>query len=330
MVAGKKVLVTGAPGWLGDSLVKELLKKKFDVRCLVLEGMNAEHLKNMGVEIVRGDLTKKESLKDSTKGIDIVFHCAGIIHPKNIKQLYLLNYEGTKNILDESINSGVKKFVYVSSNSPMGTNKRRHKLMKEDDKYNPYKHYGKSKMLAEDYVNKAHKEGKIDVTIIRPCWFYGPNQPLRQTTFFKMIKKGNPIVFGDGNNLRSMAYIDNVIQGLLLAATKKEASGQTYWIADERPYSTLEIYETIAEILGIKLKPRHLPKLSSSCCRLVDGILQGCGLYNKEIHVAGEMDQDIACSIEKAKKELGYNPKVSLKEGMEKSIAWCREQGVDI
>jgi len=120
-------------------------------------------------------------------------------------------------------------------------------LFNENHPYNPYKNYGKSKMLAEKYVNRMFREGKINTTIIRPCWFYGPNQPLRQTTFFKMIKKGNPLVFGDGNNLRSMSYVDNIVQAMILASQSEKANGQTYWIADERPYPTIEIYQTVAD-----------------------------------------------------------------------------------
>ncbi|MFZ5955055.1 MAG: NAD-dependent epimerase/dehydratase family protein [Nanoarchaeota archaeon] len=325
-----EVLVTGAPGWLGTSLVEELVKKRFKVRCLVLEGLDSSYLEKLGAVVIKGNVLNRETLDKATKGVDIVFHCAGIIHPKKIKELYQVNYFGTKNLLDSAIDSGVKKFILVSSNSPMGCNEYREILFKEDDPYNPYKNYGKSKMLAEKYANYMFKEGKIDVTIIRPCWFYGPNQPLRQTTFFKMIKKGNPIVFGDGQNLRSMSYVDNIVQGLILAAESKKSSGQTYWIADSKPYSTLEIYGTIADLLNVKLKPRFVPGLMSTMCEISDGILQGTGLYIKEIHVAGEMNKNIACSIEKARKELGYNPKIDLREGMKRSIEWCRKQGVEI
>jgi len=325
-----KVLVTGAPGWLGDSLVKNLVDKGFKVRCLVLQGLDYSHLEKLGAEIVIGDVTKKDTLKGIADGIDIVFHCVGIIHPKKIRQLYDLNYLGTKNMIDSAIESKAKRFVFVSSNSPMGVNKNREILLDESAPYKPYKNYGKSKMLAEIYVNKMFEHGKIDTTIVRPCWFYGPNQPLRQTTFFNMIKKGNPIIFGDGKNLRSMTYIDNAVKGLILAGTKKQAIGQTYWIADKKPYSTIEIYKTIAEILGVELKPRFVPKLVSTFFGLADDILQAFGFYKQEFHVAGEMDKDIACSIKKAEKELGYNPRASLKQGMEESIKWCRSQGVDI
>jgi len=324
-----KVLVTGAPGWLGNSLVEELIRKRHKVKCLVLEGLDASVLEKMGAKIIRGDLTKKNSLKDVCEDVNIVFHCAGIIHPKKIKELYELNYYGTVNILNEAIDSGVKRFVFVSSNSPFGFSKDR-ELFNENSPYRPYMTYGRSKMFAEMYVNKKFKEGKIDITIVRPCWFYGPNQPLRQTTFFNMIKKGNPIVFGDGSNLRSMTYIDNAVHGIILAGEKKRAIGETYWIADKRPYLTIEVYQTIADIFEVELKPRYVPNLVSFMCRIVDAMIQSIGFYKQEIHVAGEMNKNIACSIEKAEKELGYKPKVSLKEGMEKSIKWLREKGVDI
>jgi len=325
-----KALVTGAPGWLGDRLVEHLVSQKNKVVCYVLKGSDVSKLKKLGVEIVWGDVMTGENLDRAMKGVEVVFHCAGLIHAKKVKDLYRVNVTGTQNVLDAAIKASVKKFIHISSNSPMGTNKQRDRLMKEDDPYRPYKNYGKSKMLAEQIVNKAYKEGKLDTTIIRPCWFYGPGQPPRQTTFFKMIKKGNPLMFGDGKNLRSMSYVDNIVEAMLLAVKSKKSSGQTYWIADEKPYSTVEIYETIADLFDVKLKPRYLPNIVPELFEIADDVLQAMGMYIKEVHVAGEMNKDIACSVEKAKKELGYKPKVSLKEGMKRSIEWCRAQGMDV
>jgi nucleoside-diphosphate-sugar epimerase len=325
------VLVTGAPGWLGTRLVEILCERGREVKCLVLPQTDKAILEKMGAQVVMGDLLKPNSLSNVCARVDTVFHCAGIIHPKRIKDLYLSNVFGTENILHEAINSGVSRFIYVSSNSVGGVNISREELMDELDLPRPYMHYGLSKYRAEQLVNKAFSEGKVKTTIIRPCWFYGIRQPERQTTFFRMIKKGNPIVFGDGNSLRSMSYIDNLVEALILAADKDIAAGKTYWIADERPYSVIEIYKVIAKLLGVsEFKPMFVPSLVSGCCRLADALIQGCGCYIKEIHVAGEMDRDIACSIEKAKKELGYEPKISLEEGMRRSIEWCRVNGIKI
>ncbi len=201
--------------------------------------------------------------------------------------------------------------------------------MKETDEPRPYLNYGKSKYYAECIVKSFQETGKMETVILRPCWFYGPNQPKRQTKFFQMILKGNPLVFGDGMNLRSMSYVDNTSAAMILAAERKEAVGATYWIADARPYSTLEIYQTVAELLEVKdFRPRFLPGFSSEIFTLADKTFQALGMYQTEAHVAGEMNKDIACSIAKARLELGYQPKIELKEGMRRSIEWCRMKGL--
>jgi len=332
-----KVLLTGIPGWLGHRFLEILVKgfrgeapiNDWSIRCLVLQGMDTSFIRALSedkqIEIVPADLTKKETLKKAVQEIDIVFHMAGVIHPKKIKDLYALNTQGTLNLISEAFYAGVKRFIHISSNSVGGTNARGDILMKEEDQPHPYMNYGKSKYYAECAVKNFQEEGKIETVILRPCWFYGPHQPPRQTRLFRMIQKGNPLVFGNGLNLRSLSYVDNTAQAMLLAATKKEAAGQTYWIADAKAYTTLEIYQAIAEALEVKhFKPRFLPNFSSEIFLMADKIIQGLGQYIPEIHVAGEMNKNIACSIEKARRELSYNPSIELEEGMRRSIDYCR------
>jgi len=222
--------------------------------------------------------------------------------------------------------NNVKRIIYISSNSAVGYSKEK-TLMDEGTFREPYMSYGKSKWLAEEYVRGYWESRKIEGIILNPCWYYGPNQPERQTKLFKMIKSGRPIVFGDGRNLRSMTYIDNLIDAIFLAA-ESDTWNTTYWIADERPYTTIEIYETIAELLGVDIKPIHIPSFTSSAFRLLDRVLQKVGIYSSYIHVAGEMTLNIACDISKAKRELGYEPKISLREGMYESIKWCKRKNL--
>ena len=323
-----KTLVTGAPGWLGTRLVEVLREKNYDVHCLVLKGMDTSSLEKLPLKLFEGNITDKSSLLNATKNIDTIVHCAGIIHPKKIKDFFSINTRGTKNLLEAAVSNNVKKFIYVSSNSAQGTNINRETLMTEYMPCNPYMFYGQSKFLAEQIVNEFYLKHNIDTVIIRPCWYYGPRQPERQTKLMNMIKSGHPMIFGDGKNLRSMSYIDNVIDGILLAISKENAIGKTYWIADERPYTTLEIYEAIAEALGVNLKPRFVPGIISSTLKRLDAFLQRMNIYSMNIHVGGEMIQNIACSIERAKKELGYKPKIGLKEGMHKSVEWAKENGL--
>jgi nucleoside-diphosphate-sugar epimerase len=331
-------LVTGAPGWLGTSLVSalrsgaELPAMKVAprrVRCVVQPGVDTTPLKQLGrdVEIVQVDLRDRRQLEAVCRDAVNVFHCAGIIHPKRIQELYDTNVAGTKNLLDSAIAAQAKRFILVSSNSPAGLNISPAVLMREDDPPRPYLNYGLSKLQAEWLVGQAQRAGKIECVILRPCWFYGPNQPARQSKFFRMIKGGKPIIIGRGDNLRSMTYVDNAVQGLLLAAEVDAAVGRTFWIADKRPYSFIEIIETVARILDVPSRPRYLPAFGSDVARFIDSLMQMTGFYNQEIHVAGELAASIAVSIEQACEVLGYQPQVELEEGMRRSIAWCRANG---
>lgn len=332
-------VVTGVPGWLGTSLVEALAKgAKFRsitteprrVRCVVQPGSDTTPLEKLGekVEIVHADLRDPRAVADVCRGAGTVFHAAGIIHPRRVQELYDINVQGTQNILKAAIEAKARRFIFVSSNSPAGLNDTPGRLMNEDDPPRPYLNYGLSKLQSEWLVNDAHRQGQIEGVILRPCWFYGPNQPRRQSRFFSMIKKGNPIVIGRGDNLRSMSYVDNTVQGLLLADAVEKAAGHTYWITDRRPYSFIEIINTVANVLGVQVRPRYLPGFGSDVARLVDSLLQMGGLYNQEIHVAGELAASIAVSIDRARRDLGYDPEIELEEGMRRSIEWCRANGV--
>jgi nucleoside-diphosphate-sugar epimerase len=335
-----RTLVTGAPGWLGTSLVEALargfragpvLHAAEPVRVLALPDSDTAPLERLGdVEVVRADLCDEQLPATLLSGIDTVFHSAGVVHPRRIRDLYRVNVQGTRHLLDAAIAAHVRRFVYVSSNSPAGLNLDPQRPMREDDAPRPYLNYGRSKRRAEELVLEEHARGSIEGVIVRPCWFYGPNQPLRQSTFFKMIKQGKPLVFGKGDNLRSMSYVDNIVQGLLLARSVGQAAGQTYWMADRRPYRFLEILETVARLLDVSIEPRHLPAVTSTVARVVDSMLQAVGMYNQYVHVAGEYAASIAVSIDKAQRELGYEPEIELEEGMRRSIDWCRSMGVDI
>lgn len=321
-----KVLVTGAPGWLGTRFVKRLVGEGYDVRCLVHPQVDSGVLAK-GVETIKKDITEPMYWYDLTRDVDIVFHIAGVIHPKRTKDFMDVNYYGTSWLLHSCSVTGIKRFIYISSNSIAGTNIDKIPF-NEYNSSKPYMKYGLSKYKAEQSVRNY--SNIFDTVTIRPCWFYGPNPPKRMIKLFNMIKKGKPIIFGDGNNLRSMTYIDNLIEALLLVMKSRKAKNKTYWIADERPYSTNEIYSTIADLLEVDKedwKPRHIPKIISDGLMITDSILQKLGLYNSYIHVGGEMSRDIFCSIEKAKRELGYNPKISLREGMENTIKDCEKNG---
>jgi nucleoside-diphosphate-sugar epimerase len=341
-------LVTGAPGWLGTRLVATLVKGLPDVpalagptgrrvRCLVLRGSDVAGLKALGdrIEIAEGDLSDAPSVEAfvaSAEGATL-FHAAGVIHPtRGVRQLFEVNAEGTRRLVESARRGKVRRMVHVSSNSPIGCNPRSDHEFDESAPYDPYMGYGKSKMIGEQLVRAANGDG-FETIVIRPPWFYGPGQPPRQALFFTMIKDGKAPLVGPGDNRRSMAYVDNICQGLLLCERVEQARGEVYWIADRRPYPMTEILDTIERVLerDFQVKVAHkrmrLPGFASGVAWLVDGLLQSMGLYHQKIHVLSEMNKTIACSIAKAERELGYDPKVDLEEGMRRSIRWMLDHG---
>ncbi len=338
-------VITGAAGWLGTALTHALAlpggawSRSGRIRTLVRNRVEGDRLVALGsaVEPVIGDLLDPGSLAGLFEGLngDIdVLHTAGIIHPPRVADFYRVNLDGTRTMLDLSTRHGVRRFVHVSSNSPFGTNSHPEDRFRNDEPYHPYYGYGTSKMQAELAVFEAAAAG-LDAVLVRPPWFYGPHQPPRQTTFFKMVRAGRFPVFAGGNQSRSMVYIDNLVQGLLRAELVATPAGSAWWIADERPYTVEEIVETVGRALvdeGFEVRPNRLrvPDIVARAAEFADATLQRAGRYHQQIHVLGEMNKNIACDISVARGDLGYAPDVSLYDGMRNSIRWCAEQGLDL
>jgi nucleoside-diphosphate-sugar epimerase len=335
----KKIFLTGANGWLGGRILRFLQKtQNTPIVCLVPPGQPTQTLQKLGGEIFPGDLLNPREVNQflSSGEESLVIHTAGIIHPPGRTTWFdRINYEGTQTLLNAATQQGCRRFIALSSNSPCGTNASPEETFSENSPYHPYMGYGKSKHKMELMLLQAmNQKNSPEITIIRAPWFYGPGQPPRQTAFFQMIQRGAFPLMGQGLNKRSMVYVDNLAQGILLAAGKEAAINQLFWMADERPYSMLEIVETVKAVLqedfGLpcKAKNLHLPSFVSTMAEIVDGLLQTTGLYHQKIHVLSEMNKTIACDISKAKKLLGYAPAVELREGMHQSIQWCLENGL--
>ncbi len=338
-------IVTGAAGWLGTALMHALTApaspwhREGVIRPLVTNRVEADALRALGerIEPVIGDLTSPATLVPlgaGLTGVVDVLHTAGVIHPRTIADFEAINTGGTMAMLALAEQIGARRFVHVSSNSPFGTNAHPGDRFRNDEPYHPYFGYGRSKMHAELAVFDAVERG-LDAVIVRPPWFYGPHQPPRQTTFFTMVRRGKFPIIGRGDQMRSMVYVDNLVQGLVRAELVPTPAGRGWWIADARPYAITEIVETVGRALtaeGFEVTPNRtrVPALVGRVAEFADGVIQRTGRYQQQIHVLGEMDKTIACDIEVARIELGYDPEIELYEGMRRSIRWCIERGLEL
>lgn len=315
------LLITGVPGWLGNRMIDILIngdrfgnhQSNRKVRIMM-----EPHFKNLlqlpkNFEFVYADITNKQQVSDAVKNVQTVFHLAGAIYPKNIDILYKVNEVGTKNLVDTCIENGVKRFVFMSTDSTCGHGTSQQRVFDEQTIATPYKNYGKSKYLAEKYVLDKTKEGKINGTSLRGFWFFGPFAPARQLTFVNMFSWPRQLVFGNGKNLRSISHTDNIIEAFFQVENNPTTYGNWYWIGNDQPHPTVDdIYSAIAKAFNVTYKPFYIPKVVCRCMEWFDTFLGKFNYLHPTIHAAGKFDYDIAGNIDKAKRDFNYNPKITL------------------
>jgi nucleoside-diphosphate-sugar epimerase len=336
--ASPVAVVTGASGWLGTNLVRALVTDRARVRCLVHRSDEAPLLELLGsnVEVVVGDVRDPVAADRLFDGIDgaAVFHAAAVIHPTRLtREFFDVNVGGTEMVVDRARRARTTRFVHVSSNSPFGANPTPVDRFTEDSPYHPYLGYGRSKQEAEQLVQRSNDRGDVETVIVRAPWFYGPFQPARQTQWFGAVRRGRFPLVGSGTQQRSMAFTDNLVSGLLLAETAPQAAGRAYWVADAEPYELAEILSQVraalvAEGLPVSGGQPRIPAVAGEVAAALDGVLQSRGRYVQALHVLGELKDTIACDITRARVELGYDPKISLLDGMRASVRWCLDRGL--
>ena len=334
------VVVSGAAGWLGQNLVRALAAQpeRGRIRCLVHEAADRAVLELVDprIEVVVGDVRDPAAIDALFEGVGgaSVFHAAAVIHPARlVRELYDVNVGGTQLMLDRARRAEAARFVHISSNSPFGANATSADRFDEDSPFHPYMAYGRSKLEAEQLVQRSYDRGDLATVILRPPWFYGPFQPERQTQFLAAVRRGRFPLVGPGTQRRSMVYTGNLVQGALLAERADAAPGHAYWIADAEPYALRDVLDTVRRALeaegldGSRRALLPIPRLAGVVAEGVDAWLQASGRYVQVVHVLGELKDTIACDIGRARKELGYEPDVALFDGMRASIRWCLARG---
>jgi len=323
-----RVLVTGGTGFTGSHLCRRLITEGYAVRALVRDFRRAAELHRIGVGLIKGDLRDRTSLKGALKNIDIVYNIAAAYRQENVsrKELWDTNVQGTKNLLEAAIDSWVRRFIHCSTVAVHGNVEN--PPADENSPYAPGDNYQKSRVEGESLVKDYMNQNKIPIVIVRPCGIYGPGD-VRFLKLIKAIKKGFFIMIGSGEVYYHMIYIDDLIDGILLCGIKKEAVGNTYILGGNEVVNLNQLVDVIAEVLGAR-KPRlHVPFTPIYCASLLcEWICKPLGvnppLYRRRVDF---FSKNRAFDISKAKRELGFRPKIDLETGIGLTIKWYQQNG---
>jgi nucleoside-diphosphate-sugar epimerase len=332
----KSLSITGVPGWLTESLLCSLEDSLVDglaeVRALVQPELlpGASQLRNRHpiISAIHGfDLAHPgdSDVAQALEGVDVLLHAAGVIHVHRTNEWYRVNTAGTVALARAALDVGVRRFLFISSNAAGGACGTETQVLTETDPARPRSHYGCSKWLAEKELLKMHKPGEFEVVILRPSMFYGPPVPERHIEVYRRILAGRMPMVGDGQYRRSITYIDNLVQATRLALTHPAAGGEVFYVVDDPIYTTRGITEAMAAALGVPLKTISLPAVAGPVAYWTDRLLASVGFYWQNLHLMGESHWHVAISCNNIKRRLGYIPTVELREGMRRSVEWCRQ-----
>jgi len=325
-----KVLVTGAAGFLGGHLVDMLLERGDEVRAMVRPVEDSSRLRTLGdVEVVNGDLTQPETLKRAVQGVQRVYNVAAKTGPWGLEDVYrAINVSGLADLINASMDAGVQRIVHTSSITVYGHHL--HGIVTEGHPFhaedNPYSH---TKIAGEKLIANLVRDRGAPIVIVRPAWIYGPRDTASFGRFVSMVESGKGFVIGSGKNIVPVVYVRDVALGLIKAGDAGDSViGQAYTIADDRRVTQAEYLNTIADFLQVPPVSRHIPYFALySGGRTAELIWQALGRRKSApppvttygITLLGGNQE---FSIEKARRELGYEPQFDAIRGVSEGVKW--------
>ncbi len=319
-----RILVTGAAGFVGSHLCETLIKKGCEVVGLIGPACDTQWIKNLDMTFIRGDLTDKKSLLKAVCGINRVYHLAGMLGSANSDSIFKNNFEGTKNLVDAFLESGTKldRFLFVSSHAVMGPTPK-DKLYNEDMECHPVSDYGRSKLLAEQYLRSIN--GQMPHTIVRLPIVFGPRSFRGFFSVYQLLKKRLHFNFGKGES--NVGFVQDMVDGMIDASHSQKTVGKVYFIGDKKTYSLNEMFEAIQKVLGKKTikitTPYFIAYFFAAFSELYAKISGGqVLLFRKDFkYPFWRMD------VSKAEKDFGFKTKFPLEEGLRITAEWYKKNG---
>jgi 2-alkyl-3-oxoalkanoate reductase len=326
-----EILITGGNGLLGRHLINTLQDRGDVIRVLALPEEDTSWLEQRGIAVFRGDVRMPDTLVAPMSGAEAVLHLAGMMGVwRPLRDYREVNVTGTRNVCKAALNAGAARIVHISSWTVYGMDLGR--PAREDFLLQPFREpYAMSKAEGDLAVQRMIAEDQLPAVIIRPGTFFGPGDRLHFGRMADRLKAGRGVIVGRGDNALPFVYVTDVVQGLLLALDVKDAVGQAYNISNDESMTQRGFLEAIAAEIGVRPPSVHIPYFA---------LYVAGGVAERLSPLAGLKGQPIVTrlgvklfgtdnrhAIDKARGELGYTPRVSIREGVRLAAAWYLAQG---
>ncbi|MFO3132097.1 NAD-dependent epimerase/dehydratase family protein, partial [Legionella pneumophila serogroup 1] len=309
-----KILITGATGFIGRSLVPALLSEGHDVRCAVLQldsTLQAE-------QIVINNLEVHTDWTDALRNVEIVIHLAARVHimkeyaTSSLDEYCKINSIATKNFVEQAAQNNVKRFIFLSTIKVHGEFSQNNLPFSEDCRTQPEDPYAKSKLYAEQFIQEICQNARMEFVILRPPLVYGPYVKANFLRILQLVDKKWPLPFGSIYNKRTFIYIDNLVSAISAVVSEPSAANQVYLVADDCSWSLTQLVQTLSRKMNTKLFLIPIP------VQILIFLFKLCGLKNINTRLFSSLE----VSNEKIKSQLGWTPPVSSIDGLEKTVKW--------
>jgi nucleoside-diphosphate-sugar epimerase len=323
-----QVLVTGATGFTGSHLARGLASGGRGVRALVRDSARAAELQASGVALVTGDLRDPAVLATAVAGVDVVYHIAAIYRQAGVSRAtyQAVNATAVRQLIEAAAAAGVRRVVHCSTVGVHGDVE--HPPANEDAPLKPGDVYQATKLDGERQAREAGARLGIDVTIARPTGIYGPGDR-RLLKLFRGVARRRLPILGSGEIYYHLTYIDDLVEGFRLCGEHPAAVNRTYILAGGEVTTLNELVALIADVAGVPPPTLHLPVwpfwIAGALCEAV------CAPFGIEPPIYRRRvdfyTKSRAFDITRARQELGYAPKVGLRDGITRTLDWYRQHG---
>ena len=326
------VLITGGTGFIGSRLALSCAGRGENVRVFAqrntpAERQNCQQLEQHGITIVEGSVTDAGAVARACDGVDVIYHLAAAQHEANVpdKHYYDVNVEGTRNMLNAAVEKGVRRFVHGSTIGVYGISNNG--PVQDDSPLQPDNIYGITKLEGEKVVREFFD--KLPIAIVRISETYGPGDR-RLLKLFNGIQKGRFFHIGDGRNLHHVVYIDDLLEGLRLAATEQAAVGNTFVLAGPKAITTEEMIRCICQAANVRIPRLRVPLAPlMATAALMEGVMRPLGiqppLHRRRMNFFVKSFQ---FSCDNARRLLGYEPSVGVEDGIRRTYEWYQQMNL--